>query len=268
MKRRDFFTSSAAAGLALGMNGLAHGANGAEGKEMYVLSRFMFASQEKMEAYADFLKEAVPAVNRAGVEPVGVFRVIAEDNPKLNLDEDPNDLYVLLPHKSLASVVSFTERIADDSAWGSAEAQEILLAPKDDPAYDRYESSLLLAFDQHPTLDVHSQKETRIVQLRIYESHSIERHLKKVAMFNEGGEIEIFRKVGLNPVFFGQSIVGLLMPNLTYMLQFDDLDAMETAWDAFRKHPDWQTLSKDPQYKDTVSRITNLVMRPLPASQI
>jgi len=268
MKRRDFFTSSAAAGLALGVTGLVRGGEGAEGKSMYVLTKFSFASREKLEAYADFLKLAMPAVNRAGVEPVGVFRLRAEDNPDLNLQADPNDLYVLLPHKSLESVVAFTERIADDPAWGSPEAQAILMAPKDDPAYERYESSLLLAFDEHPSLEVHSQKETRIVQLRVYESHSIERHLKKVAMFNEGGEIEIFRKTGLNPVFFGQSIVGLLMPNLTCMLQFDDIDAMEAAWAAFRKHPDWQILSKDPQYKDTVSRITNLVLRPLTASQI
>ncbi len=269
MKRRDFFTTSAAAGLTLGMTGMVQGAEGADGKDLYVLSKFSFASSEKLEAYAEFLQEAVPALNRAGVKPVGVFRMFKEDNPKLkDLEGDPNELWLLLPHKSLESVVTMTERLAGDYAWGSSQAEEILMASKSDPAYERFESSLLLAFDGIPQIEVPSDKDTRVVQLRIYESHSIERHIKKVAMFNEGGEIEIFRKTGMNPVFFGQALVGSLLPNLTYMLQFDDMEAMDAAWNAFRNHPDWKSLSKDPEYKDTVSRITNLIMRPLAASQI
>ena len=268
MKRRDFFTTSAAAGLALGMTGLAQGAEGADGKDLCVLSKFSFASPEKLEAYAKFLEDAVPALNRAGVKPVGVFRVLKEDNPKLKLEENPNELWLLLPHKSLESVVTLMGRLADDPAFNSAEAEAILMAPKSDPAYERFESSLLLAFDGMRQLEVHSEKDTRVVQVRIYESHSIERHLKKVSMFNEGGEIQIFREAGMNPVFFGQALVGPLLPNLTYILQFDDMEALDAGWAAFRNHPDWKTLSKDPQYKDTVSRITNMVMRPLPASQI
>ncbi len=266
MKRRDFFAASAATGLTLGMTGLAAGAEGAGDKQLYVLNKFSFASPEKLEAYAEFLKLAVPALNRAGVEPVGVFRLMKEDNPKLELESNPNELWVLLPHKSLESVITMTERLAEDGAWAGAEP--ILMAPKDDPAYDRYESSLLLAFDGMPKLDVPSKKDTRVVQLRIYESHSIERHLKKVDMFNNGGEIGIFHKVGLNPVFFGQALIGSQLPNLTYMLEFDDTAAMEEAWKGFRSHPDWKVLSKNEEYKDTVSRITNLVLRPLPASQI
>ncbi|NLS93406.1 MAG: NIPSNAP family containing protein [Planctomycetaceae bacterium] len=264
MKRRDFFTTSAAAGLALGMTGLAHGAEGPGGKDLYVLCKFSFASPEKLEAYTAFVKEAVPAFNRAGIKPVGVFRLFKEDNPKLEIEADPNELWLLLPNASLASI----SRLMEDYAWESPAAQAILMAPKDNPAYERFESSLLLAFDGMPKLEVPSSKDTRVVQLRIYESHTIERHLKKVAMFNEGGEIGIFRKTGMNPVFFGQALVGTQLPNLTYMLQFDDTAAMDAAWDAFRSHPDWKVLSQNPEYKDTVSRITNLIMRPLPASQI
>lgn len=268
MKRRDFFAASAATGLTLGMTGLAAGVEGAGNRDLYVLNKFTFASPEKLEAYAEFLKLAVPALNRAGIEPVGVFRLRKEDNPKLELESDPNELWVLLPHKSLESAITMTERLALDEAWSSPIAESVLMAPKDDPAYDRYESSLLLAFDRMPKLDVPSKKDTRVVQLRIYESHSIERHLKKVDMFNNGGEIDIFHKVGLTPVFFGQALIGSQLPNLTYMLEFDDPAAMEEAWNGFRSHPDWKALSKNEEYKDTVCRITNLVLRPLPASQI
>ena len=43
---------------------------------------------------------------------------------------------------------------------------------------------------------------------------------------------------------------------------------MEAAWAAFMKDPEWQRLKADPTYADTVSNITNLVLRPLPGSQI
>jgi len=269
MKRRDFFAASAAAGLALGTAPLAQGAEGAGDKELYELRKYEFASAEKLEAFAEFLETAVPALNRAGVKPVGVFRLFKEDNPKLkDLEGDPNELWLVMPHKSLESVVTLTDKLMTDWAFDSYDAGEIVMAPKSDPAYTRFSSSLLLAFDGIPQLEVPSDKDTRIVQLRIYESHTIERHVKKVEMFDDGGELDLFRKTGMAPVFFGQALVGTLLPNLTYMLQFDDEDAMKAAWDAFLAHPEWDAMKNDEQYKDTVSRITNMIMRPLKASQI
>jgi hypothetical protein len=87
-------------------------------------------------------------------------------------------------------------------------------------------------------------------------------------MFEAGGEIAIFRRCGMNPVFFAQTLVGWKLPNLTYMLGFEDPAAMERAWGAFRNDPAWLKLKDDPAYKDTVSTITNLVMRPAAGSQI
>ena len=59
-----------------------------------------------------------------------------------------------------------------------------------------------------------------------------------------------------------------LMPNLTYMLAFDSPAAMEEAWGKSRADPAWIKLKDDPKYKDTVSNISNVVLRPLPGSQI
>jgi hypothetical protein len=87
-------------------------------------------------------------------------------------------------------------------------------------------------------------------------------------MFNTGGEINLFRRTGINPVFFGESIAGSAMPNLTYMVGFDDAEAQKKAWDTFGKHPDWEKMKADPYYADTVSNITNLVLRPSASSQI
>ena len=126
----------------------------------------------------------------------------------------------------------------------------------------------MLAFDGASQVEVPTRADTRLFQLRIYESHSTERAKKKVEMFNEGGEIAIFRRCGMPPVFFGEALVGSSLPNLTYMLGFKDEAAMESGWGAFRKDPDWRSLSRDEAYKDTVSNITNLVLRPASSSQI
>jgi hypothetical protein len=69
-------------------------------------------------------------------------------------------------------------------------------------------------------------------------------------------------------VFFGESLAGAKLPNLTYMVAFDDDAAMTRAWDAFRDDPEWKKLAGDQTYKDTVSNITNLVLRPAPGSQV
>jgi len=268
MKRREFFAASAMAGLALGTSAVARGARNKPGKELLELRLYHFNSVAKQNAFDDFLaRAAIPALNRAGIRPVGVFKMLNEDNPGLNIDADKPTLYVLLPHKSPESFIMLVDRLAVDGAF--LDAGEIILnAPKSDPAYLRYESSLMLAFDGVPGVEVPTKAAPRVMQLRIYESHNTERAIKKIQMFNEGGELEIFRRCGVNPVFFGQSLIGSKLPNLTYMLSFEDEEAMAKAWAAFRRDPAWLKLRNDETYRDTVSTVTNLILRPGGGSQI
>jgi len=87
-------------------------------------------------------------------------------------------------------------------------------------------------------------------------------------MFNQGGELAIFARTGMTGVFFGQTLIGSKLPCLTYMLGFPDEEAQKKAWDTFRNDPEWKQLSKADEYKDAVSNITNLILRPVAASQI
>ncbi len=260
MRRREFFAASCFAGLApLGAVAAAQGPGGAAGKDFYELRLYHFEAGPKPERFEEFLGgAAIPALNRIGIEPVGVFRMAEGDDPSM---------YVLLPHRSPDSFIQLVDRMAEDSRLMDAGA-EVLMAPKSDPAYLRFESSLMVAFDEHPRLTVPSKKDSRLLQLRIYESHSIERAQKKIEMFNEGGEIAIFRRTGMNPVFFGETLIGTKLPNLTYMLGFDDEEAMNKGWESFRADPGWNQLRGDPQYKDTVSNITNILLRPAACSQV
>jgi len=90
-----------------------------------------------------------------------------------------------------------------------------------------------------------------------------------VEMFHSG-EFEIFLKDGLRPVFFGDTLAGSRMPNLTYMLSFSGMAELEAKWDVFRTDPAWKKLSSSPRYAfdSIVSNISNLILSPLSCSQI
>ncbi len=128
----------------------------------------------------------------------------------------------------------------------------------------------MLAFKDMPKLEAPTDAmgDGRIFEWRIYESHSVKAGQKKIDMFNEGGEITIFKKTGLTPVFFGETLFGHAMPNLTYMLAFGSMATRDAAWQRFIEDPEWHALRDDPQYADTVSNISDIILRPTPFSQI
>jgi len=227
-------------------------------KEFLELRLYHYEPGAMRKRLDDFLALAVPAWNRLGIQPVGAFAMTDEKTP---------GIFVLLPHKTAESAVTSEQRLLADVEFAKA-AAAFLDPPKAEPTFKRVETWLMLAFDAVPKIEVPTKKDTRIFQLRTYESHCAERARRKIAMFNEGGEVALFRKVGMPPVFFGQTLAGARMPNLTYMLGFDDEAAQKDAWAKFLAHPDWTAMKNDPQYKDTVSNITNLLLKPTAYSQI
>jgi len=52
------------------------------------------------------------------------------------------------------------------------------------------------------------------------------------------------------------------------MLAFPTDQDQKKAWDTFRNDAEWKRLSQLDEYKDVVSNITNLILRPTAASQI
>jgi hypothetical protein len=110
----------------------------------------------------------------------------------------------------------------------------------------------------------------RVFQLRTYESPSVKTGLKKIEMFDDAGEIAIFRRVGLHPVFFGEALVGAKLPNLTYMLGFESAEELKENWQKFRDDAEWKRLSGMPEYADKaiLSGITNVILRPAEYSQV
>jgi len=101
-----------------------------------------------------------------------------------------------------------------------------------------------------------------VFELRTYESNDPFTLRRKIGMFN-GGEMQIFQRLGMNPVFFGEALVGDRMPHLTYMLAFDDLAARERLWKAFGADAEWAKLRSQPGLgdPDIVSNISNSLLQ-------
>jgi len=260
MKRRDMLLTSSLAGIALPHAAAAAADTGSPGeRDFFELRQYHIENETQREAIDTFMREAaVPALNRLGVKPVGVFYP----------DEDLSPVYVLLRHTSVESLATATHTLLADEEFLQRGA-EFLDAPASSPAYTRMESSLMVAFEGIPRLETPVTDGGRIFQLRIYESASVKKGQKKIEMFNIG-EIAIFRKTGLHPVFFGERLLGANMPNLTYMLVFKDQDERKKNWQQFVQSPEWQKLSAIPEYADDeiVSDITNIFLKPASYSQI
>jgi hypothetical protein len=265
MERRKFIAGSLAASACIASTSpLASGAqeqkqSTAAHREFYVLQRYSLQNGPQTALTEKYFSEAlIPALARRGHDPVGAFR--------LDIGPETPVFYLLIPSSSAAAAM-YEEDLVGDSEYQKA-AEPFLTAPASSPAFLRMESSLLIAFQGWPRITPPA-KAKRVFQLRKYESPSFRDHIVKVQMFHSG-EFDIFKKAGLQPVFFGDTLVGPRMPNLTYMLSFADTAELEARWRAFGSDPEWKKLSADPRFafEPIVSNITNLILSPLAASQI
>ena len=258
MNRRNFLATSGAAAAAP----LVAVCGRDDVRQYFELAIYHLHVGARRSRVADFYRDvALPAYQRLGVGPVGIFTVMYGPTAP--------SLYVLVAHNSIESVLTTEAQLRQDAQYVQ-DGSDFLAAPLPDPAYVRYERQLMVAFEDMPSLEVPAATmgSDRIFEWRVYESHSYRAGQKKIDMFNEGGEIAIFRKTGLTPVFFGETLFGPAMPNLTYMLAFDSMASRDAAWQRFVDDPDWLALRSDPQYADTVSNISDIILRPAPFSQI
>jgi hypothetical protein len=257
MQRRLFIQASVASLCPAATAGPVLGAE-SQGSLVYELRAYSLKAgkQPVLEAYLS--KAFLPALKRLDTGPVGVFVEKAE----------PLTVYVLIVYPSVEQAASLSTRLAADEEYLKA-ARDYLAASPRDPVYSRIESSLLVPIEGMPRLEKPDTSKPRLLNLRIYESHNERAGKKKIEMFNKG-ELAIFRRVGLTPVFFAETVIGPAMPNLTYMLVFPDDAGREAAWSRFRDDPEWKKLRAIPEYadKEIVSRITNKILSPTAFSEI
>lgn len=216
----------------------------------------------RLDAY---LKDAlIPAARRAGCGPVGVFTVsIGPGSPSV---------LVLLSHRSIADFLALPDKLATDPTYAS-DAEPYSNATPEGPPYRALDVKLMEAFPHFPRVEIPDatrNNAARIFELRTYFSHNNKAGTTKIGMFDTGGEIDIFRRTGLKPVFFAKDLTGARLPSLTYLLTFPDLATRERNWGIFGKDPAWQRLIATPGLTDPeiTTGIDNMILSPAPYSQI
>ncbi|MFN8357987.1 MAG: NIPSNAP family protein [Spirosomataceae bacterium] len=229
----------------------------------YEMRIYKFANESQKKVVEDYWQQtAIPALNRLNIPAVGVFN---EADQKEGIK-----LYVLIPYKSLSQFEKLPAQLQADATYQQA-AKVYLDTDPASPAYDRYESSLGKAFQDWPVMKLPpltGPKNTRVYEYRLYESHSETKGLSKIHMFNQGGEINIFVRLGFNPVFFAQTIIGAKQPNLTYMTTFDDKASRDAHWKAFSSDAEWTRLKTLPEYQKNMTKAEIHFLTPTDFSQI
>jgi len=259
MKKSDFFSRILPV-LMLFMT-IAINAFGAKpAKQQYYEIKIYRISDKGQEGRVDaYLKEAyLPALHRAGIPVVGVFKPVEADTAFGKL------VYVFIPYKTIGQFMQLADKLEKDQVL-TQKGKEFLDAPYDNPPFVRYESILLKAFSKMPEFRIPkytTAPSERIYELRSYESATEAKAAKKIQMFNEGGETGIFETVGSNAVFYGQVLLGSLKPRLMYMTTYADMKSHDDHWKAFRDSNAWKKLSGMEEYKNTVSKANPYLLHP------
>lgn len=203
---------------------------------LYLLETFQLKHGTQLQRLHDYLSQhALPALGKI------------HSGPKLVLEA------LVAPHMPQVAVILGFQSVED--MWSQRaklfEDQELLKAFEawqegSEPPFEQQTNVLLEATDYSPELVTPDPppKSSRIFELRVYHSPTY-KQLQALHDRFEGPEIKIFHRVGVHPVLYSSTIIGPNMPNLTYLIPFDDLAAREKAWNAFAADPEWIKVRKE-----------------------
>lgn len=260
MKRRNFMKVAGALSVApaVGMaSSLEQLCNSSAVKEIYEWRIYTLTGNGDL--LDTFFKDTlIPAYNRKNIQ-VGAFKLFS---PK---DTDKEQRHMLFIYPDIHTYLEVKKTIWADAEFRQ-QAQPFYDATAPDPVYSNFESYLSEAFDKIP---VHRKPDSdrTMFEIRIYHSPNEEANQRKVNMFN-ADEIDLFDKVGINSVFYGEILSGPRMPALLYLTWYKDEEARSEAWKQFGSHPDWKRMSVLPEYAYTATNNQSIFLRPLPYSQL
>jgi hypothetical protein len=232
-------------------------------KDYFELKVYEYKTSEQERRIDQFLSEAyLPYLHKKGIGKIGVFTNIANDTAAVK------KLFILVPHKSISDIPVINKAMFSDEEVVK-NGKDYLEATSEQPAFDRIVGYVLEGFRFAPTLmlpKLKSPSSERVYELRSYESASEKKYWKKVEMFNEGGEIDLFAKLNFNAVFYAEVVSGPTMPNLMYMTSFENMDDRNDHWKTFSNDPKWKELLSKKEYDKTVSKNVTLLLRAKPYS--
>ena len=234
-------------------------------KDIYQIKVYHLKTNEQVTEIDLFLQKAyLPAIHRLGIKNIGVFKNLGIDTAI------EKTIYVWMPLRSFNQLSEIEDRLTNDLVYNN-DGASFLLASFNTPAFTRIESILLRAFSLMP--HYHQPSFTgavneKIYELRSYEAASEKLYQQKVKMFNEGGEIALFNRLGFNAAFYAEVLSGSHMPNLMYMTSFENIESRNEHWKTFGADPEWKKLSALPEYKNTVSKADIILLHPTAYSEL
>lgn len=233
-------------------------------RDFYELRLYHIENEEQEGRMDEYLETALlPALKDLGVERTGVFKPIEADSAY------GKAVYVFIPYASAEEYLKVSRDLQSDKTYIKA-AEDFLNATHNHPPYNRMETMLLNAFEgmpQYRPTALQNDVSEKIYELRSYESATENLFRNKVAMFNEG-EVEIFERLGFNPIFFGEVVAGSKMPNLMYMTSHANREAMQKNWENFGKDEKWDEMSGMEIYQNNVSHIDIVLLHATEYSDI
>ena len=235
-------------------------------REFYSIRVYQLKTAEQVTRLDTYLQTALlPALHRMGISETGVFKAIDNDTAAVQR------VYVLIPFKSLEQYLNLSTTLDKDAQYNTA-GKDYIEATYDNPPYIRMESILLQAFPDLPRHAVphalQGPAKERVYELRSYEGPTEKYFANKVQMFNAGGEIPLFNRLGFNAVFYASVLAGSHMPNLMYMTSFDNMASREQHWKDFSNDPFWKQLVAEPQYQHNVSHVDIVFLHPTDYSEL
>jgi hypothetical protein len=227
-------------------------------QEFFEIRIYHLKSDAGVATVEKYLEKALlPALHRAGIQNIGVFKPIEPDTTDRRI-------YVLIPYQKLSQIDEVAGKLLKDDEYQRS-GSDYINASYDNPPYSRIESIILKAFSHQPGLltpALTGNRSERVYELRSYEGHTEKIFRNKVHMFNEGGEIALFKRLGFNAVFYGEVVSGSRMPNLMYMTTFDNKQSRDEHWKNFGQDAEWKKLSSMKEYQNNVSKMDIWFLRP------
>ncbi len=228
--------------------------------EYYSLIVYRIKNKTQEDKVDQYLKQAyLPALHRVGKSKVGVFKPIASDTVAFG-----KVIYVLTSFQSLDEFTKITAGLTNDQKL-LVDGATYLNSKYDDIPYERMETILMRAFANMPMMEtpkLTAPKSERIYELRSYEGPTEKMYERKVKMFNAGGEIDLFKRLQFNAVFYAEVLAGARMPNLIYMTTFENIASRDEHWKNFVADDQWKKLITIEEYKNTVSKADIMLLAP------
>lgn len=274
MQRRRFLTQTAAALPLLGAlpasASLASGFEGAaqagelpndahsgriEKPGMYEMRFYRLHQGDQGTKLAQwFTQRAIPLHQKHGFAPMGFFQISVGDFTPT--------LIQVLAYRSAAEREARWKALGADPDWTAVNDE--LATDLSKPAFDNLEVRFFSALPFAPAWQATSDdKKHKIYEIRTYQANS-EKQLRVLTHRFATGEVDVFHRSGFFPVLYSHAMAGPMMPNLTYLIPFDSIEARDEQWRKFGQDPQWKTLLDESIRLggDVIRQITNYILSP------